>query len=142
MRPVTLKIRCFDPDQDQRSYWATYTVDVDDQERLLDVLNTTKWTIDGSLTFRRSCMHGVCGSDAMCVNGHNRQPGNVLYDKSRRTDGLAWAIVALWRHMNIDALPRWGTQSSEGSGPLWQRDMRTKYISQQSLCLRDCQVKE
>ena len=78
MRTVTLKIRRFDPDKDQRAYWTTYTVDVDDQERLLDVLNTIKWTIDGSLTFRRSCMHGVCGSDAMCVNGHNRLACKLL----------------------------------------------------------------
>lgn len=72
MGTVTLKIQRFDPDKGQRSYWATYTVEVDDKDRLLDVLNTIKWTIDGSLTFRRSCLHGVCWSDAMCVNGHNR----------------------------------------------------------------------
>ena len=31
-----------------------------------------KWEQDGSLTFRRSCAHGVCGSDAMRINGRNR----------------------------------------------------------------------
>src|SRR5690348_8073620 len=78
MRTVMLKIRRFDPDKDQRAYWAAYTVEVDNQERLLDVLNTIKWTIDGSLTFRRSCMHGVCGSDATCVNGQNRLACKLL----------------------------------------------------------------
>ena len=37
-----------------------------------------KWEIDGSLTFRRSCGHGVCGSDAMRINGVNRLACKVL----------------------------------------------------------------
>jgi succinate dehydrogenase / fumarate reductase iron-sulfur subunit len=35
-------------------------------------LHRVKWEIDGSLSFRRSCGHGVCGSDAMRINGRNR----------------------------------------------------------------------
>lgn len=41
-------------------------------ERVLDALHLVKWTIDGTLSFRRSCAHGVCGSDAMMINGENR----------------------------------------------------------------------
>src|SRR5690349_23759736 len=39
---------------------------------LLDALHQVKWEQDGSLSFRRSCAHGVCGSDAMRINGKNR----------------------------------------------------------------------
>src|SRR5437660_8788184 len=41
-------------------------------------MNTIKWTMDGSLTYRRSCAHGVCGSDAMRINGRNRLACKVL----------------------------------------------------------------
>ena len=39
---------------------------------MLDALHKIKWEQDGSLTFRRSCAHGICGSDAMRINGRNR----------------------------------------------------------------------
>ena len=41
-------------------------------DRVLDALHKIKWEQDGSLTFRRSCAHGVCGSDAVRINGRNR----------------------------------------------------------------------
>ena len=69
---VHLKIRRFDPDKDGKSYWQEYAVEVEPMDRVLDALNTVKWHQDGSLTYRRSCAHGVCGSDAMLINGRNR----------------------------------------------------------------------
>jgi succinate dehydrogenase / fumarate reductase iron-sulfur subunit len=39
---------------------------------VLDALHKIKWEMDGSVSFRRSCAHGVCGSDAMRINGRNR----------------------------------------------------------------------
>ena len=56
MKTVTLKIRRFDPEQDQGPYWAEYRVDVEEKDRLLDALHKIKWEQDGSLTFRRSCV--------------------------------------------------------------------------------------
>jgi succinate dehydrogenase/fumarate reductase-like Fe-S protein len=47
-------------------------------DRVLDLLHYVKWNLDGSLTFRRSCAHGVCGSDAMLINGANRLACRVL----------------------------------------------------------------
>ena len=40
--------------------------------RILDLLEHVKGYKDGTLSFRRSCAHGVCGSDAMRINGRNR----------------------------------------------------------------------
>ncbi len=69
---VTLRIKRFNPEVDKRPHWETYTVDVDESDRVLDALHQVKWHQDGTLSFRRSCAHGVCGSDAMVINGKNR----------------------------------------------------------------------
>jgi succinate dehydrogenase / fumarate reductase iron-sulfur subunit len=77
-RHVTLKIRRYDPESGEDARWETYEVPVGKGDRLLDALHHVKWYVDGSLTFRRSCAHGVCGSDAMRVNGVNRLACKVL----------------------------------------------------------------
>jgi succinate dehydrogenase / fumarate reductase, iron-sulfur subunit len=69
---VTLKIRRFIPETDAEPHWESYSVEARPTDRLLDALHKVKWDIDGSLTFRRSCAHGICGSDAMRINGRNR----------------------------------------------------------------------
>ncbi|UER53689.1 succinate dehydrogenase iron-sulfur subunit [Kineosporiaceae bacterium SCSIO 59966] len=69
---VTLRIRRYNPETDDEPHWEDYTVTVHGTDRLLDALHLVKWEQDGSLTFRRSCAHGVCGSDAMRINGKNR----------------------------------------------------------------------
>lgn len=78
-RPTTtVKIRRFDPERDAEPHWETYEVPYDTSDRLLDALHYIKWNLDGSLSFRRSCAHGVCGSDAMRVNGANKLACKVL----------------------------------------------------------------
>jgi succinate dehydrogenase / fumarate reductase iron-sulfur subunit len=69
---ATLIIRRFDPDVDTEPRWQDFDVEVYPTDRILDALHKIKWEQDGSLTFRRSCAHGVCGSDAMRINGKNR----------------------------------------------------------------------
>lgn len=68
---VTMKIRRFNPEKDQAPWWGEYKFEAEPTDRLLDALNYVKWYLDGTLTYRRSCAHGVCGSDAMLINGHN-----------------------------------------------------------------------
>ena len=75
---VTLRIRRFNPEEDVEPHWEDYPVTVEPTDRLLDALHYVKWYVDGSLTFRRSCAHGVCGSDAMRINGVNRLACKVL----------------------------------------------------------------
>jgi succinate dehydrogenase / fumarate reductase iron-sulfur subunit len=69
---VTLIIRRFDPDVDEEPRWQDFDVEMYPTDRILDALHKIKWEQDGSLTFRRSCAHGICGSDAMRINGRNR----------------------------------------------------------------------
>ena len=78
LREVTLKIRRFDPESGEDARWEKFTVPVEKGDRLLDALHQIKWYQDGSLSFRRSCAHGVCGSDAMRINGVNRLACKVL----------------------------------------------------------------
>ncbi|MGH9156303.1 MAG: succinate dehydrogenase iron-sulfur subunit [Acidimicrobiales bacterium] len=68
---VELRIKRFNPDRDTKSHWENYRVAAEPTDRVLDVLHTVRWEQDGTLAFRRSCAHGVCGSDAMMINGAN-----------------------------------------------------------------------
>ncbi len=69
---VTVKILRYNPEVSEESRWESYQVTAEPTDRVLDALHKVKWDLDGSLTFRRSCAHGVCGSDAMRINGKNR----------------------------------------------------------------------
>jgi succinate dehydrogenase / fumarate reductase iron-sulfur subunit len=69
---VTLSVRRFIPEVDEEPHWENYDVQMYATDRILDALHKIKWEQDGSLSFRRSCAHGICGSDAMRINGRNR----------------------------------------------------------------------
>lgn len=75
---VTVRIKRFDPEKDKEPWWGEYKVEVEEVDRVLDALHYIKWYQDGTLTFRRSCGHGICGSDAMRINGYNRLACKVL----------------------------------------------------------------
>jgi succinate dehydrogenase / fumarate reductase iron-sulfur subunit len=75
---ITVKIKRFDPEKDQAPRWESFNMEADTMDRALDVLMDIKWHRDGSLTFRKSCAHGVCGSDAMKINGENKLACSVL----------------------------------------------------------------
>ena len=69
---VTFKIARFIPETDEEPHYEEYTVEALPTDRVLTVLQKIKDEVDGTLTFRRSCAHGICGSDAMRINGRNR----------------------------------------------------------------------
>ncbi|MFJ6695928.1 succinate dehydrogenase iron-sulfur subunit [Streptomyces sp. NPDC091272] len=69
---VTFRIRRFNPEVSEEAVWQDFELEIDPKERVLDALHKIKWDQDGTLTFRRSCAHGICGSDAMRINGKNR----------------------------------------------------------------------
>jgi len=69
---VTIMVRRFNPEVDAEPKWQDFDLTMYGTDRVLDALHKIKWEIDGSLSFRRSCAHGVCGSDAMRINGRNR----------------------------------------------------------------------
>jgi succinate dehydrogenase / fumarate reductase, iron-sulfur subunit len=73
-----MRIKRFDPEKDVKPSFRDYEVECDPNDRVLDALNQVKWFQDGTLTYRRSCAHGICGSDAMRINGRNRLACQVL----------------------------------------------------------------
>ncbi|HKJ68103.1 MAG TPA: succinate dehydrogenase iron-sulfur subunit [bacterium] len=75
---VTFKIKRFNPETDDAEHWESYPLEVDPKDRVLDSLLKIKRTLDGTLTFRYSCAHGVCGSDGMMINGINQLACQVL----------------------------------------------------------------
>ena len=66
---VTVKIKRYLPERQSEPFFQHFTVAAEPTDRVLDVLMKIKETLDGSLAFRKSCAHGVCGSDAMRING-------------------------------------------------------------------------
>lgn len=69
---VIFRISRFNPETDKEARFQDFTVDVQPTDRLLDALMYIKRNLDGTLSFRKSCAHGICGSDAMIINGVER----------------------------------------------------------------------
>ena len=65
---MRFKIFRFDPAVDSEPRYQTYRVSVEPKDRILDCINRIKWEQDGTIAYRMSCGHGVCGSDAMRIN--------------------------------------------------------------------------
>ena len=71
-RTVRFSIYRYDPDKDAKPYMQDLTVELLPTDKmLLDALMRIKQVSDDSVAFRRSCREGVCGSDAMNINGKN-----------------------------------------------------------------------
>ena len=75
---ITLRIFRYNPETDKKPHYETYVVEGEPNDQVLDLLNQVKWYDDGTLSYRRSCAHGICGSDAMRINGVNRLACKVL----------------------------------------------------------------
>ncbi len=59
----------FDPASGAKPRYQSFTVEAEPTDKILDCLNKIRWDQDASLAFRASCAHGICGSDAMMING-------------------------------------------------------------------------
>src|SRR5258708_34227286 len=71
-KPRTFRIYRFEPDSNENPRVDSFEVDLKGcGPMVLDALIHIKGTIDSSLTFRRSCREGICGSCAMNIDGRN-----------------------------------------------------------------------
>ncbi|MBM3450767.1 MAG: succinate dehydrogenase iron-sulfur subunit [Armatimonadetes bacterium] len=78
MPTAKIRVKRFNPEKDRKPYWADYEVPYEPFDRVLDALHYIKWNVDGTLAVRRSCAHGICGSDALLINGVNRLACKIL----------------------------------------------------------------
>jgi succinate dehydrogenase / fumarate reductase iron-sulfur subunit len=87
---IELRILRYDPERDAKPHWEAYDIEADPKlDRVLDLLHRVKYELDGSLTFRRSCGHGICGSDALLINGRNRLACKERIEKLGRRISIA-----------------------------------------------------
>jgi succinate dehydrogenase / fumarate reductase iron-sulfur subunit len=65
----TFVVYRFDPAVDKKPRYQKYTIEAEPTDKILDCLNTIRWEQDPTLSYRYSCAHGICGSDALMING-------------------------------------------------------------------------
>jgi succinate dehydrogenase / fumarate reductase iron-sulfur subunit len=63
------KVYRYDPGKDKAPYFKIYKINCDPNDKILDCLNKIRAEQDGTLSYRMSCAHGICGSDSLRING-------------------------------------------------------------------------
>jgi succinate dehydrogenase / fumarate reductase iron-sulfur subunit len=97
---ITLEIQRFNPEMDAVPHFEEFEIEAEASDRLLDLLMHVKRRIDGTLAFRRSCAHGVCGSDGMIINGQERLACKTLVRDVAEGDGATVRVEPL-KHMPL-----------------------------------------
>jgi succinate dehydrogenase / fumarate reductase iron-sulfur subunit len=86
---ITLRIKRYRCENGSESKFQDFKVSIEPTDRLLDALVYIKRNLDGTLCFRKSCAHGVCGSDAMTINGVERLACKTLVqDVAEKEDAI------------------------------------------------------
>jgi succinate dehydrogenase / fumarate reductase iron-sulfur subunit len=102
---IVLRIQRYDPHTGAETHDVDYAVDAERTDRVLDVLIRVKEEQDGSLSFRRSCGHGVCGSDAMIIAGKERLACKTLVRDVAAEEGDIVTVQPLrWFHVQRDLM--------------------------------------
>jgi succinate dehydrogenase / fumarate reductase iron-sulfur subunit len=106
MMKVTLRILRFNPETDKKPHYENYEIEADPKDQVLDLLNRVKWHTDGTLSYRKSCAHGICGSDAVRINGVNRLACKVLVkDVGRKITVEPLLGLAIKKDLIVDMEP-------------------------------------
>lgn len=92
---IKLEIQRYNPETDDRPHLQVFEVEAEPEDRLLSVLMRIKWDQDPGLGLRKSCAHGVCGSDAMVVNGRERLACKTLIKDIASEGGVPIRIEPL-----------------------------------------------
>jgi succinate dehydrogenase / fumarate reductase iron-sulfur subunit len=89
---IVLRIQRFNPETDAAPHYQEYSLEVKPSDRVLDAILHVKEHVDATLAFRKSCAHGICGSDAMLINGTERLACKTLVRDVAPDDG---AVIIL-----------------------------------------------
>lgn len=110
-RTVTVRIQRFNPEADKKPRLQAFRVEMTPETTLLDALEEIKATQDGTLTFRRSCRHAICGSCAMNVNGRNmlvcNQPLSRHLDRQDRVTIRPLPFLPIIKDLVVDRSSFW-----------------------------------
>ncbi len=108
---ATIRIQRFNPDVDQKPYLKTFILRVTPDTTILDALEAIKAEQDGTLTFRRSCSHAICGSCALNVNEHNQlacnQPVLSHLDRKKRLTLRPLPYLPILKDLVVDRTRFW-----------------------------------
>ena len=92
---ITLKIYRYNPEKDSGPHYDRFELEADPTDRILDLLEEIKGYQDPTLSFRRSCAHGVCGSDAMRIDGHNALSCKTLLNTINKSEITVEPLLGL-----------------------------------------------
>lgn len=98
---VTIKVKRFDPKALVKTSVSEYAMEVEDTSRVIDALESIAKTQDPTLTFRRSCAHGVCGSDAMRINGKEMLACKALFQDVATEENAYTLDIEPLRHLEV-----------------------------------------
>jgi succinate dehydrogenase / fumarate reductase, iron-sulfur subunit len=112
---VKLKIFRFNPHNEKEPHYDIFIVDAKPSDRLLDCLNKVRWEQDGSLAYRMSCAHGICGSDGMTINGMSALACQKLvkdYDADREILIEPLSVFPVVKDLVVDMEPFFDREKS------------------------------
>lgn len=108
---VIVRVQRFNPDVDKKPYFVEFSLEAPPGKTILDALHEIKEDYDGSLTFRRSCRHAICGSCAMNVNGRNmlvcETPLNQHIDRAGRVTIRPLPYLPIIKDLVVDRTRFW-----------------------------------
>jgi succinate dehydrogenase / fumarate reductase iron-sulfur subunit len=104
---IKFKVFRYLPHTGNKPHYDTYEMEVEPNDRVLDVLEQVRADSDPGLGYRRSCAHGVCGSDAMRINGQNALACKVLVQDLKSSQITVEPILGLkvLRDLIVDMEP-------------------------------------
>lgn len=106
-----LRVQRFNPDVNDKPYLQEFSIRIERDTTVLDALHKIKTEVDGSLTYRRSCRHAICGSCAMNVNGRNmlvcNTPVQQVLDRNRRLTIKPLPFLPIIKDLVVDRTSFW-----------------------------------
>jgi succinate dehydrogenase / fumarate reductase iron-sulfur subunit len=106
-----VRIQRFNPDVDKKPYYDEFKIALERGMTILDALHKIKVEQDGSLTYRRSCRHAICGSCAMNINGANtlacNRPIKDYLDRSGRITIRPLPFQPIIKDLVVDQTKFW-----------------------------------
>lgn len=110
-RTVTVRVQRYNPETDAKPHLQDFTVPLKASTTVLDALHEIKAEQDGTLAFRRSCRHAICGSCAMNVNGRNilvcKTPLGSQVDRGGRVTVRPLPFLPILRDLVVDRTSFW-----------------------------------